>query len=652
MKSKWVSKLCVSVLLVQMAIMPIQASAISEIDDKNDNVYPINKNQQSLEDIKNLIMQPEANESALNDESSKDDSKAVEDTSGDNSKEVEQKVESDLKEPTKDDKEPVNSPDDTNDSGNNQTDGKDEVQEPDEPVSLFDEVPVKTNQFHTYSWSPEIPTDYKKHIALIDSLYATYGKEKTDENAMKLAYAIARLPINADTLDTMRDKATYVEKLYTDIQKQKNPDLENQIYEIVGLLSYDFVILKDFSQDYVLLVNTLDNMKDTPEKEQIKKLKDEYDKTVKPGVVEDKPTGTPGTDDYEGEYDDGITIDNDYIGGIKPEEEPVPTLPEKDYDTSKTSYNPQGNSCTVATQYYKNGKLIRTTNTKATSTDLASCVSLTAQTPHKSKKEIEKIEFTGYNPYDREQRIALLKKLKASQDADDENAIGDLTIQYTFNKYDESPYFIDTGINVLDSKEVTYEQARNALHIISIEAKGQFVEDVDQVLALVDGQIIRIEAYEGLKSFEEFESNFELTNVGVKLQDTRSQTKQELIDLVEIKGVKSIFYNDQEIQLNNDLIVDNNVLLFPSKQLVEAIGGNIIENEEKKQATITINGATFVYTIDSDKALMNNQEIDLSTKIRYNKDGSFMIPMTTILEQAGLELVVNEDKMVIQKIEE
>lgn len=624
-RKKYIATLCASVLTLQLTITPISTHAF--FDDDNLKSLLTEKvedvgNSQELEQVK-----PSGNSLEGNNQTG----------------EVDNGDKSEVPSPTPDGDKELDAEDDID------TPNPSLPSEPTIPLENlhFYEVGVIEDGFTTYSWSPEIPADYDNHWQLAEDMFEELKANPSNEKTIETAYAMVRLPLNFD-VDKLNLKNMLIEEFLFHVEEQKNVELTNRVAEIIALVSYDYLLKYDYSQDYVLIVGALELMVDSPAKDNILDLKEEYDKTVKPNKPEDKPTGTPGTDGYEGEYENGETIDNDYVGGVKPEKPPVPTLPEADYDSTKVDYVQSGKSCLVLTHYYKDGKLIRQDTRTAKGVEASFCISKNADTP---KKNPSQVKFNGYNPYDAKQRKALYKNLKEQdEEQEDEMVYGDLTIQYTFNKNNESPYYIDTGVAIPDTKEVTYEQARNALQIISIEAKGQYVEDVKQVLALVDGQIIRIEYYEGAVSFKEFEKNFELTNVGVKLQDTRSQTKQELIDLIEIKGVQTIEIDGQSIELTAKPIVDNNIVLFPAKQIVELLKGTIIEDDKK--ITVNIGGATIVYTNGLNKALLNGEEVDLTIPVRKNTENETMIPINTLLTQVDLEIKADGEVIKIVKIEE
>lgn len=604
---KWITTFCASLLLVQLVAVPV--SATSPVFDKDNGIYPI------LPDIKgDESPTPPTNNGGQG-------------NGGNNNGE-------------------------NNNNGGSNNNGQEENKPPinwDESIEknpIFDEEGVKNGKFTEYSWSPTIPTNYNKHLAEAKSSYANFLKTKSDEDALKAAYIIARLPLNAE-IGMMRLKTEMLKDLFAEVDKLKNKHLSIKVYKIVGITSFEWIELHQYADDYTILLYVVKNMPKSPEKDKMQDLLIKAEDIMPDFDIENKPGQLPGTGDGDEDFEDGETIDNDYVGGVKPPSKPpVPTLPEKDFDRSKTSYSQKNGACYVTTKYYKNGKLIRTENAKATGSDLASCMTM-SETPHKNPDDVK---FSGYNPYDSNDRKALRDKLKAEEKEKSDVILGDLTIQYTFDKNDESPYYYDTGIQIAKSKAVTFEQARNALHIISVKAKGQFVEDSNQVLALVDGQVIRIESYEKEVAFAEFEKNFELTNVGVKVQDTRSETKQEIIDLIEIKGVQSIVVKDKVLELDAKPIIDNNIVLFPAEQLVKEIGGKISENVENKTWNVSINGQEIVYTIDKNTAILNGEEIGLTVPVRYNNEQKLMIPITTLLKQAKLDIVVENDKIIIQSI--
>ncbi|MFY0516651.1 stalk domain-containing protein [Lysinibacillus sp. UGB7] len=549
---------------------------------------------------------------------------------------------------------PVSNPDKTNTSSKTETPDVPNI-ESDNP--LFSEIPQKVGDHHTYSWSSNvvIPNDDEKHLKQAED--AIKELAQTDLNAatndpqkvLEAAYLLGMMPIKYDKMEDMRVKANLLQNLYVELDKIKDPEFKGKAYEVIVYLSLDWVLLTDDSQEFVNLSNALEKMPASEIKDKIQNKVDDIVDKNKPtdedlnNGIPDKNKPAEGNPD-DGKIDDGKTNDNDYIGGIKPPAKPpVLTLPEATYDYTKTVFNKNG--CENTVYYYKDGKVIKKGTEKV---DKKSCLSQSGKSNYKSANSVK---YTGYNPYDKKQRLALLKNLQLKKELE-EAMTSDLTVQYTFNKNDESPYYFDTGVNVNAKKELSYDQAKSALQIISIQAKGQFVEDMNQVLALVDGQIIRIEAYEGLKPFEEFKDNFKLTNIGVKLQDTRSSTKQGIIDLIEIKENHTIVYKDHPFALNERPIIDNNVVLFGAEQIAEILNIEIKREEKSKTIQMSLNGSIIEYTLDSSEALLNGEKIDLNVPVRFNKDMKYMIPITTLLNQLSLEIIVENEEIIIAPIKE
>ena len=204
------------------------------------------------------------------------------------------------------------------------------------------------------------------------------------------------------------------------------------------------------------------------------------------------------------------------------------------------------------------------------------------------------------------------------------------TIQYTFDKNSDSPYYYDTGIHVSKDHTLTYQQARDALHQITVQAKGKFVEDNDRALALLDGMIILVEDKGKSIPVSEFTSLFDETTIGVKTQSTRAGDTYELADLIEIKKISVVTLNSKEVVLEANPIVDNGHVLFPLSELSKSLGGKSTIASES--TTVDYKGNRIAFTDGQFTVIENGKTKKVPVHTRQNQDGIRMVEVNALLD--------------------
>lgn len=492
---------------------------------------------------------------------------------------------------------------------------------------------------------PKLPAAYANHMKNLNEAFTAYKTTPSLLAAKNAIYYIMYIPRKLNT-PYLTDKQEALDKWLVEIYKPLPKETQQALALFYATEQINKMVTQKNDADLNPAKQALDLLNASPEKTALSKKYEAYKKTAI-GNNNGFP-GIPGTDDYIGGYkplipkkDDG-TIPN-FEWPTKEKPKPVVKIPFQKHERSTVTYKMSGNSCVRTEINYQNNKEVGRKTTPATEAESSMCK---VNSPSGSYQDNPRgtITYKGYNPYDEKQRQALYQKVM--KEKDEVAILEGVTIQYTFEKGGESPYYYDTGIVIGEQKVVSYDQAKSALHLVSVQARGQFVEDTDQVLALVDGQVIRIHAYKGSLPFVDFAKNFDATNVGVIAQDTRSGTQQALADLVEIKQVDSLYVNNKEVSLETALIVENNVILFPAEQIVKILGGTITQQDTKY--TVTIGADVFTYEENRSVAQKGNDAIDLSVPTRYNDKNVFMIPIQSLLTTTGQELIVEGEELHLQ----
>lgn len=356
----------------------------------------------------------------------------------------------------------------------------------------------------------------------------------------------------------------------------------------------------------------------------------------KPPVESDKNNWDPGYTPPKGGY---LDPDKNY---------PKDNFTEG-FDILK--YFSENGSCyKVTLQYGSNGNLIKRTQVLANESEKAFCVT---EVPSGNVNDF-------YEGWDK----VILDNVTGSPDSfgvgvdgsngsldpNDPNAVNGVkldTIQYTFEKNDDSPYYQDTGISVSEDNTITYQQARDALYQITVSAKSKFVEDKDRALGLLDGRIILVEDPNKPMPMKDFIALFDDTSIGVKVQTTRSGDTYALIDLVEVKDVTSVTINGKKITLEDTPIVDDGIVLLPVETLTKALNGK--SSETVDSTTLEYKGNRITFVDNQSTATLNEEELVLSVPTRQNQKGVRMVEIHALLDffQAEIEVLSDTDEVVI-----
>lgn len=206
------------------------------------------------------------------------------------------------------------------------------------------------------------------------------------------------------------------------------------------------------------------------------------------------------------------------------------------------------------------------------------------------------------------------------------------TIQYTFDKDSQYPKYIDTGITVSDEAAIDGDMLKELFRQISVRKNIKIVEDLNRVMALVDGKLIIVEG--NVTDGETLEKLFEETSISVKVQPTRAGGKFNLADYLEYKGEILVEVNGEKINLISDPVIENSRVLFPIRSIGEAMGADVKWDKEKQEAVIKKDNKTIIFKANSDIVTVDGVEYLLSNKTNLNTEEKRLLSV--------LRLLVNE----------
>lgn len=349
----------------------------------------------------------------------------------------------------------------------------------------------------------------------------------------------------------------------------------------------------------------------------------------------------PAKDENSGNWEPGFDPD-----GYQPPSVPTPVPDNFQEGFTIINYTWENGTCYKnSTEYAQDGTFLKNIKDVADDSEKEFC---SVEIPASNAKDIygdgweqDLIDNVGASP---DSSLGADSELKNEKKAE----LNTNTIQYTFEKGIDSPYYYDTGIHVSKENTLTYQQSRDALYQIAVQAKGKFVEDKDRALALFDGLIILVEDDGKPIPVGEFTALFTETSIGVKAQSTRAGSTNALVDLIEIKKVSLVNVNDKKVVLEATPIVDNGHVLFPIDALVKSLNGS--SSYTKDSMTVEYKGNRITFTDGQSSAVENGKEKKLTVPTRKNQDGIRMVDVKALLNffQSTIEVESDMNEIVIK----
>lgn len=212
-------------------------------------------------------------------------------------------------------------------------------------------------------------------------------------------------------------------------------------------------------------------------------------------------------------------------------ESPQPQKPIANYDKATSRYVLENGRCYKITEYYKDNKLVDTKKEAASNDEKIFCGVLFNSEHLQDSNNSTGSAFQWIIPNSSADYMDNATNNSPNNFNQSESRNERITIHYTFEKNAETPYYFDTGIAINEDETLSYSQAKNALYHIAIQAKGNFAEDKDKSLALIDGVIILLVDNGKPFTMQEFSNLFTDTVIQVKALKTRSGMNMSQIDL-------------------------------------------------------------------------------------------------------------------------
>jgi hypothetical protein len=516
-----------------------------------------------------------------------------------------------------------------------------QTQQPTEEPSTFD------SRFEEAKKAMSDAKSYDEQRQLVDDAMQAFRKEPTVE---KLQLAVDYTVLLPYSTSNKSDKAEFADTLYVLFSFiDDGKDKDDLLYHFTDVSIKQTWITMN-RNDLEIAKMVLNMLPEGAKKEQFKTEFDKLNKAVYAHNGNPDSGYVDWNNDPNIDYGEPPTQDNsdgDWKPGVDPDKWSEPTYPtpnpfEEGY--SVFNYSIENGTCyKTSTEYDNNGNFKKRVKSVASADEKVFCV-----------VEIPSPQAKDY--YEKGWDKDMLANLNGSPDGslnpnDSANAqataLKTNTIQYTFEKGSDSPYYYDTGIHVSKDNKLTYQQERDALYQIAVQAKGKFVEDKDRALALLDGQIILVEDKGKAIPFQDFISLFKDTSIGVKAQGTRSGDTYALVDLIEVKEVSTVMVNGKEVNLETSPIVDDGKALFPIDKVVKSLDGKVSSTDDS--TTVEYKGNRITFTDNQLSAKENGKDKELSVPTRKNQDGVRLVDVNALLDflHASIEVHAESNQVVI-----
>lgn len=201
-------------------------------------------------------------------------------------------------------------------------------------------------------------------------------------------------------------------------------------------------------------------------------------------------------------------------------------------------------------------------------------------------------------------------KTKLDYLTSDQNAESEYTIQYSLDKQSENPYYFDTGLRVDKNMNASYEQYKDVLYQIAVKSGGYVVEDSGRVLIVIDKKPILVKDIKKNYSEKEIENLFEeFPNIDIRIFKTRIGLSTSLEQQIVSKQAKTVSIEGKKVEMSNSPIVRDNRVLLPLKEVSEALGATVEQQEDK--FIVRKGEASVVYQLKSTFVTSKGKKVDI-----------------------------------------
>lgn len=222
------------------------------------------------------------------------------------------------------------------------------------------------------------------------------------------------------------------------------------------------------------------------------------------------------------------------------------------------------------------------------------------------------------------------------------------TLQYTVNKKDKFPLYVDTGIFVDEEYNASYEDLYDVLLQIAINAKdGYLTEDSDKLLIIVEGEPIYITEIQETYSIDEVEAIFDgFEEVGLYVKETRIGTTESLEWQLKTGQEQMVAIGNEVLKLKTQPDIRENTVVLPIAEMFTNVGGQV--EEEDGIITVQYGSDTITFEVGVKEAKLNDTHIKLIVPVDRNEKGMLTTNLTTVFDALGIKVTWDEQESTLR----
>lgn len=222
-----------------------------------------------------------------------------------------------------------------------------------------------------------------------------------------------------------------------------------------------------------------------------------------------------------------------------------------------------------------------------------------------------------------------------------------LTLQYTLNKNDAFPVYVDTGLYTEVDGSAAYEDVYEVLYQIAVNTdNGYLVEDADKLLAIVESRPVYIQEQDAAYTQDAIESMFEtFEDVELIVAETRIGTTDSLEWQLRTGQEQRVQIDGEEVPFHTTPNVRSERVVLPIVEMMEAIGG-VVEMDDSI-LTARYNGQVIRFEEGVQDARVDNELVSLSVPVERNEHGVYTANLMPIFGELGIDALWDEQESTL-----
>lgn len=222
-----------------------------------------------------------------------------------------------------------------------------------------------------------------------------------------------------------------------------------------------------------------------------------------------------------------------------------------------------------------------------------------------------------------------------------------MTLQYTLNKNDQYPIYVDTGVFTDEDERISYDSLYNVLFQIATNIdNGYLVEDSDKLLIVIEGRPTYIVESDATYSKEEVEQIFEdFEQVNLIVAETRIGTTHTLEWQIKTGHAQSVLIDGEEVELVSKPEVRGERVVLPIIEILEMIGATV--RHEDGVITAEYGDDVITFEVGVSEARINGELVDLEVPVEDNVHGEFTAFLTPVFNELNIDTIWDEEESML-----